>query len=589
VTAPRPARSKASRRRRRRIKTRSLVLLAVAGCLALLVGRGSAQIVGQFSCTNDPVTINVAVSTDISPAIQRVADVFDNQHRRADGKCIAVEVTAMPSAQATAQIEHSHPTGVSEFSAWIPDSSLWVNQATTSPAGATIVQPAGFSVARSPLMIVMPSAAAAAQVPAFGKDGWRLLIPQSAGGPAVPSTFRVDLPDPTQSSAGLSTLIEVGRLLGPAARIKFTKFVLASEVTPYFDNPISLKYFASLAAPPLDSLPATVTTEQAVIAYDAAYPREPLAATYPAGSSAEFGTPILNYPYVTTTANPQRYAAAKAFGRMLRGSFAQSVIRYAGFRTGSGAGVPDRVATVDGLTRQLLQVAPPATTGEAPSALQAFSTLAYGSRILAMVDVSSAMAKATVPGGPTLEKELAQTASLGLPLFADSTDVGEWEFASHLNGKLPYRQLVPVGPLDASLGLITRRDELQKVSAAVHTVSGRHTALYGSILDAYTYMQQTYNKKFVNSVVVLTSGQENAPGDISGADLLRKLTKLDSSGRKVNIIIIIFGSSPHFAELKQIAQTTGGQAYQITNPAQIGKVFFRALAHRLCQSGCVAP
>lgn len=589
MTSPRPARSKASRRRRRRIKTRSLVLLAVAGCLALLVGRGSAQIVGQFSCTNDPVTINVAVSTDISPAIQRVADVFDSQHPRADGKCVAVEVTAMDSAQATAQIEHSHPTGAGQFSAWIPDSSLWVNQATTSPAGATIVQPAGFSVARSPLMIVMPNAAAAARVPAFGKDGWRLLVPQSAGGPAVPSTFRVDLPDPTQSSAGLSTLIEVGRLLGPAARIKFTKFVLASEVTPYFDDPISLKYFASLAAPPLDSLPATVTTEQAVIAYDAAYPRQPLAATYPAGSSAEFGTPVLNYPYVTTTSNPQRYAAAKAFGWVLRGSFAQSVIRYAGFRTGEGAGVPDRFAAVDGLTRQLLQMAPPATTGEAPSALQAFSTLAYRSRILALVDVSPAMAKATVPGGPTLEKELTQTASLGLPLFADSTDVGEWEFASHLNGKLPYRQLVPVGPLDANFGLISRRDELQRVTAAVRTVSGTDTALYGSILDAYTYMEQTYNKKFVNSVVVLTSGQENAPGDISGADLVRKLTKLASSGRKVNIIIIVFGSSPHFAELRQIAQATGGQAYQITNPTQIGKVFFRALAHRLCQSGCMAP
>jgi Ca-activated chloride channel homolog len=572
------------------MKTRSLVLLAVAGCLALLVGRGSAQIVGQFSCSNDPVTINVAVSTDISPAIQRIADVFDNQHRRADGKCVGVEVTAMSSAQATAQVEHSRPAGFSGFSAWIPDSSLWVNQATTSPAGATIVQPAGFSVARSPLMIVMPNAAAAAHVPAFGKDGWRLLIPQSAGGPAVPSTFRVDLPDPTQSSAGLSTLIEVGRLLGPAARIKFTKFVLASEVTPDFDDPISLKYFASLAAPPLDGLPATVTTEQAVLAYDAAYPREPLAATYPAGSSAEFGTPELNYPYVTIPSNnPQRYAAAKAFGQMLRGSFAQSVIRYAGFRTGRGAGVPDRFAAADGLTRQLLQVAPMATTGEAPSALQAFSTLAYGTRMLALVDVSPAMAKATVPGGPTLEKELAQTASLGLPLFADSTDVGLWEFASHLNGKLPYRQLVTVGPLQASLGLITRRDDLQKITAAVLTVRGTDTALYGSILDAYTYMEQTYNKKFVNSVVVLTSGQENAPGDISGADLISKLTKLDSSAHKVNVIIIVFGSSPHFAELKQIAQTTGGQAYQITSPAQIGKVFFRALAHRLCQSGCVAP
>jgi Bacterial extracellular solute-binding protein len=593
VTVSRTSRSGPSRRRKRKVKTKYLVLLAVTACLALLIGRGSAQIVSSVQCESHPVLINVAVSTDIAPAIQRIADVFNRQHHRAGGQCVSVEISPGSPVQAEAQIDGQHPDGQGRVDAWIPDSTLWMNEARTSPIGGANIQPAGFSVAHSPLMIVAPSAAVAAKITGFGTDGWRLLLPKAAGGPAEPKLFRLDLPDPTQSAAGQEALIEINRMLGSgaSARVRFARFALASEETPYFDDPVALKAFASLAAPPLDGLPVTVTSEQAVLAYDQASPHEPLAASYPSGSTDELGSPELDYPYLYTTPNPLRIAAATAFGQMLTGPYARSVIRYAGFRAGAGDGTPDQFDASFGLSKQLLQIAPPAAATAAATELQAWGTLAIASRDLALIDVSSAMnvpADPADPAGPTLEQEMSQTASLGLALFADNASLGLWAFADNLYKGLPYKPEVPIGPLTASLGIASRRDVLVGAAAKLQANGGPEVALYGSILDAYEYMQKTYQPKDVNTVVVLTSGVENAPGDISAKALIHKLSAIENSARRVVVVIIIFGKSPIYNALQTIAHTTGGQAYEITSAQDIGKVFFRAIAHRLCQLNCVS-
>ena len=591
MTVPNSPRSKPSRRRKRRIRTRSLVLLAVAGSFLLLVGRGTAQLVAQVSCSNNQVVLNVAVSTDIAPAIQRIADYFNRQQRKADGHCVSVSVNAESPALAAAQIDGQRPAPNPAIDAWIPDSSLWVDQARNFPLGGKVVQPAGFSVARSPLMLVMPKIAAA-RVPAFGKVGWRILLPRSAGGPAVPADMRVDLPDPSQSAAGLAALIEIGRLLGhgTAARVRFTRFVYSSEVTSYFNDKNSLRSFVSLAAPPLNGDPLTVTTEQAVLSYDQENAGQPLAASYPTGSKIALGSPELDYPYALTASDPLRLDAATLFGKALTTPYAQSVVRYLGFR--SGRNVPDKFAEDYGLAKQLLQVATPPPANEAPATLQVWSKLDLGSRSLTLVDVSSFMARPADPAdpnGPTLERELTQTASLGLALFPDTANIGLWEFADHLQKAKPYKQLVSVGPLPQNVGLISRRAELQKINGNLPPDGGPRVALYGTILDAYRYMQRTWKPNFFNAVIVLAAGLDNAPGDITASQLLKKLTRLSNSPRKVAVIMIAFNTSADFAMLKKIALTTGGQAYEITDPSRVVQVFYQALAHRLCGHGCVAP
>jgi Bacterial extracellular solute-binding protein len=591
VTLPSFPRGKASRRRRQRIRTKTLVILAVTACIMLLLGRGAAQVVGRYSCSNNQVVLNVAVSTDIAPAINKIADYFNNRQLQADGRCVSAYVNTEAPAEAAAQIDGQRPSPNPPIDAWIPDSSLWVDQARSLPLGGKVIQPAGYSVALSPLMIVMPKAAAA-HTPAFARSGWRLLLPRSAGGPVVPAGTRVDLPDPSQSAAGLATLIQVSRVLGTgvAARVNFTRFVYSTQVTSYFDDPVSLRYFVSLASPPLNGNPVTVTTEQSVLSYDQKYPRQPLAASYPTGSKTELGSPELDYPYVETASNGLRLDAAALFGKVLTEPYAQGVIRYFGFR--AGRNVPDRSALSYGLSRQLLQVATPAAAGDGSTALSVWNKLALGSRSLSLVDISSFMAKPADPANPTgltLEQELNQTASLGLGLFPDSANIGLWQFANNLQHGKPYKQLVSVGPLPQSVGLISRRAELLRINGSQAPTGGPYVALYSTILDAYKYMQSTYKPKFFNAVIVLASGLDNASGDLTAQDLVKKLASLSMSPRKVAVIIIAFNTSADFPMLKKIALTTGGQAYLITDPTRVAQVFYQALAHRLCFHGCVAP
>jgi hypothetical protein len=587
----RARRGRVSRRgRERHVKVGLLVAIAV-GIAAVLMGTLTAQaVMARTSCNDHPLMLNVAVSDDIAPAIKPLGPLFNRQGHRADGRCVAVTITQEdPAAVASVVDGQASSAGQPAPDAWIPDSSLWVDVARAYPQGAQEVQTTGITVARSPLMIVMPPAAAA-QVPAFNNQvGWNFLLPASVGGPPQAQQVRVDLPDPAQSAVGLAALIEVRRLLGrgPGARTKLTKFVLSAQSSAQFDDPTSLAAFVSLANPPLNARPVTVTTEQAVLSYDAANPQHPLAAQYPTGASSALGTPELDYPYVLTSTNPAEQAAADQFGKMLQQGYTAGLVRSYGFRSANG--VTAALPANSGLAQQPLQLATPAAPGEAPTALQSWQLLQSAARVLALIDVSSAMGTPSGLGGLTLEQLLAKTANLGLELFPDSTQMGGWEFADKLDGSLPYKQLIPVGPLNGELGLISRRASFQQINSSLHPLPNTPAALNQTILAAYKQMNATYVPNYSNAIVVMTAGVDNAPGDMPVPMLVRKLHALYNPSRPVELLIITMGSQGNSPGLQQIAAAGGGAVYPVTNPTQIGEVFFEAFARRICQSDGCAP
>lgn len=398
----------------------------------------------------------------------------------------------------------------------------------------------------------------------------------------------MDLPDPTQSAVGLATLIEVSRLIGSgtaAARTSLTTFVRSAESSAQFGNAASLATFVTQANPPLDAHPVTVTSEQAVLSYDAAHPGQPLAARYPTGPSAAFGTPELDYPYVVTSTDPAEVTAAQEFGNLLRQGYTAALVRHYGFR--SADGTTGILPAGDGLAQQTLQLAPSASPSEAQTALGVWTRLQSGSRDLALMDTSSSMQMPSGLPGVTLEQELTQTATLGLGLFPDSTQIGMWDFADHLNGSLPYRQLVSVGPLPGEMGLISRRQQLQQIDMSLRPQADTPAALNQTILAAYQQMVATYQPNYTNAVIVMTAGVDNAPGDIPVATLVSKLRALYNPSRPVELIIVMLGSKGNFPAMQQIAAAGGGAAYPVTDPTQVGKVFIEATARRICQgSGC---
>lgn len=562
---------------RRGVTTSLLIALAIVVAAALMAVLSTQAIMASSDCAEHPVLANVAVSNDIAPAVQKVAQYFNRLHREIDGRCIVVQVTEELPATAAAQIDGREPQhGMPPIDAWIPDSNLWVNQARALPQGAQVVQMTGVHVARSPLMIVMPQTVAASLGPVAKTIGWNFLLPQTAGGPPAADGVKVELPDPKLSAAGLATVIEVNRLLGTgqAAGENFTRFAFGADETEQYDNPAALTSLIALSKPPLNARTVTVASEQSVIQFDQANPKAPLAARYPSD-----GSPELDYPYVLTTTDSTRLHAAQEFGKILSQGYTASVVRYAGFRSADNVGA--RTPSSFGLDDQPLSILPLGGPNTATVTLQAWDRVRIGIRILVIIDTSGSMATRSSPTGPTQMDELVAAANEGLLLFPQSTQMGLWEFNNNLDGTKPYKSLVPVGPLNAELGLISRREQLQQLNQTFTPRQGASTKLNATVLAAYKYMIKTYDPRYSNTVVVMTGGQDDAPGDISSDELLSQVRKLNKPSHHVGLLFDVFGHSPIYPAILRLVRATGGAAFNITDPTEINKVFFVSVGRAL--------
>jgi Ca-activated chloride channel homolog len=577
------------RERSRRIGTAKLVAIAVAVSAVCMITLSAKAVITRADCSETPVLVNVAVSADIAQALQTVARAFNNQNITAAGHCVEVQITEGDSAAEASQIDgQAALNGLPTIDAWIPDSSLWVDVARSYPVGAADVQPSGKSVARSPLMLITTSAVARKTHVFDSPPSWNLLLPPAYGGPPASVGVSVDLPDPTDSAAGLATLVQVSRRLGNSAtaRAAFTQFVFKVESTENFDSVSNLQQFVATTRAPFNRQAVTVASEQAVIAYDKIAPHAPLVAGYPTGTSKALGSPELDYPYVLTTSKAVPLAGATAFGDYLQSSYAKSAIRYYGFR--SSDNVPDVMPASAQLSSQPLQLASAPSAAETSSNLQAWEKLGLGSRDLDLIDVSPAMSQPTGSGTQTLHQLLDQTASRGLALFPDSTSMGLWEMGASNSVAKPYTQLVSIGPLPADYGVITRRTQLQELNSTLPIGHGT-LALHAAILAAYRTMTRTYAPNYSNAVLVLTAGVDSARHDLPLTSLVSQLRKLYNPSKKVELVILMFGRQGDYSALQQIANATGGVAYQITNPTEIGKIFIEAVSQRMCTQGCAAP
>lgn len=577
--------------RKRRAGTAALTGLAAGVAVTFLLVLGARSFVSHDACTAHPVVVNVAVSSELGPAVRHLGRIFNRQRRMVSGRCAQVTVSTESPATVAAQLAGApHGRHLPPVSAWIPDSGLWAGLARGSAAGARQVRPTGITLARSPLVIAMPRSAAA-MTPAFGSSvSWKFLLPQSAGGPGDGLGLHVEFPDPTSSTTGVVTLTELRRIVGQGAdgRADLAEFALHIQVEPPAGAGVSL---ASLAAwtPPAGAsagigpalAPVTVTTEQAVVQFDRAHPGQPLAVRYPAEGSQE-----LSYPYLLTTASPVIRAAADDFGTLLRSPYTASYLRYAGFRTGAGSGTAGRWPGSYGLDSGEPRLLAKPTAIQAAATMQMWQRLSLGSRDLALVDISSAMTARSKPAGPDLQQQVAQSAGAGLAMFPDSTEMGLWTFPSRIVDGLAYQQLVPVGPLPARFGAGTRRQQIQSLVQSGQPLANVPAPLYRTILTAYQQMLATYRPRYTNGLLVLTAGVDRDPTDITATTLVHDLQVLYDPKRPVRIVVVMLGRGGDLAALSQIAATTSGQATAITSYSQLGPVLYHALAQGLCQPAC---
>jgi hypothetical protein len=584
VNAGRSRRDRYRPARKRRTRTAALTGLAAAIAATLLLALGARAVVARADCTSHPVVVNVAAAGEIGPVVRHLGQYFNSLHQQVGGHCVRVTVTAEPPGTVVAQLAGRGPRHLPQADAWVPDSPLWAYLASRSAAGIGRARLSGITLARSALVIAMPRLAAA-QAPAFGSSvSWKFLLPQSAGGPASALGLHVEFPDPISSVTGLVALTELQRLCGggPAAQADLASFAVNAQVEPAPGGTPPLAPLATWVPPPgggATAAPVTITTEQAVVQFDRAHPRQPLAVRYPAEGSQE-----LSYPYVLTATKPLALAAAGRFGDVLRSAYAASYVRYAGFRSSDGL-AGDWPAS-SGLTRSGPQVLPLPTPAQAAAVIRTWQRLSLGSRDLTLIDISSAMAARATPGRQDLEQVLARGAGSGLALFPDGTQMGLWTFPSRIVDGLSYQELVPVGPLPEPLGNLTRRQRIERAAQASSVMPRTPAPLYDTILTAYQQMLATYQPRHTNAVLVLTAGVDHDPGDISAATLVHDLQVLYDPKRPVKIVAIMLGRAGHLGTLQQIAATTSGQAIGITRYSQLGQVMYQAMSHALCQPSC---
>jgi Ca-activated chloride channel homolog len=531
------------------LKTVIITLALASSCLSCSAISHSA------GCTHDQ--LDVAVAPSLAGPVRSAAQRFNAHPPTISRHCVTVAVTSSDPAGVANVLSQPPVAGMTRPGAWIPDSSLWITQARATQSGAALVGASGPSLATTPLVIAASKRTAAALHQPLS---WRSLVATGLPATGSAAAVRFRFLDPSSSAAGLGTLLLAHRAAGTGqaglARFAMTLHTDAPVTVPTASAAVTA--ITDRTGPPT----AVVMPEQAVRAeIKLGHPIKLLTSKDPSFN--------LDFPYVTTTADPVLEQAATRFRGTLQDQTSQQSIRLLGFRAPAGAGIT---------------LPAPKVVGEI---LQMWQRTVIGTRMLIMLDVSPSMGL-TVPGTTSTRiQATAAVAAQGLRILSSNSAVGLWQFATALDGDLDYRVSEPIRPLSAKVGGSTQRDLLLGAFAAAKPAAGTHTGLYNSILAGFKAVTRGYEPNRNNILVVLTDGWNDDPGEtMSLPGLVTALHKAADPDRPVAIVPIAFGPDVMQGPLQQIAGATGGQAFVTLDPRQIEQVFLNVLIRVTCGTSC---
>jgi Ca-activated chloride channel homolog len=561
---------------------RGLRVVAAAVVVLVVLG-GSYYAYGKVSkagCST-PVHLTVAAAPEIAPVVKAQATAWAAD-AQVNGSCVTVDVSSAESADIAAALADQAKvslTGVGRANGktkipdtWVPDSSAWLLRLRTAKVGT--VPNVGVSLAKSPVVLAMPE-------PFASSLGWpgtkltyaALLDTITKGG----GQLKVGITDPTRDSSGLSGLLAMSaaaQATGAQATENATAALRAlaagsssvrQEVLQRFPRATDTTTLSSsLAAAPL--------SEQAVVQYNQGQPPVRLAALY----VAPLPNP-LDYPYVTLAgATGDRASAAAALGKALTGAAFKDKLAPAGFRGPDGTtgkGFPALTGAPASLPAPAAGATPDGAAIE--QLLQAWLTVALPARMLAVLDVSGSMLnKVPTAQNRTREEVLTEAARKGLSLFDDTWAVGLWIFSTELDGPTDYKQLQPIGPLSA------QRTQLLQSLATVQPKKNGDTGLYDTILAGYKTVLQGWDDGAVNSLVVMTDGENDDKNGINLDQLLQQLKATVDPQKPISVILIGIGTDVKQADMERITNAVGGGTFLAPDPAKIGEIFLKAISLR---------
>ncbi|WP_449065363.1 substrate-binding and VWA domain-containing protein [Planomonospora algeriensis] len=570
---------------RRRRGGRGKVLAPLAGSVAFAVLLGVAAFViinPDEGCAEDATALRVTVSPDIHPAVSQIAERFNKAGQGDGGTCASVKVAKSASATVASGLGGSGGK-VGAMDLWIPDSSLWVTSARAK--NPSVPEPA-VSVAHSPVVMVASGSVVPNLKKSFGDASWAGMInatnAANVDGPG--RKVRVLALDPALNSAGLGALLAAAGV-ATASGVGDEQLVGAMKTLSTSTVKDQSALLASLGVKGR-RVPLGVSSEQGVWAFNnTKKPEVPAVPLYPAE-----GTFNLDYPAVVTAQDAGVRKAAEAFVKELGTPAAQKTLQDQGFRTPDGEG-GKAISDADGFQAEAPQALPTPDPKTVASMSQSWSRINLGTRLVTLLDVSGTMAL-PIPGtGLTRMQAISKIALEGMKPFPNSSEMGLWEFSTHLAGQgVDYRETVPVGPLTETVDGVLRRNLINQKLAGVQAKATGDTGLNDTLAAAYRMMKDGYKSDKINTILIMTdgAGNDDPDGGMSNQELLKLLKDEFDPEKPVSVLIIAFGPDAPKGkrQMDAIAKATNGDAYIVKDILEIRKVFLEGMKRRLCSPHC---
>jgi len=562
-----------------------LVPLAGSVALAVLLGVAAFVVINRDrggGCVGEALPLRITASPDIQPALSQIAQRFTKAAHQVDGRCAAVTVAKGTSATVASSFTGGKAVAMDM---WVPDSKLWV---TNLRARVEEMPEAGASIAQSPIVMVASGSVVPNLKKSFGEASWGGMINAAnvanVDGPG--RKVRVLVLDPALNSAGLGALLAAAGVAtasgaGEEQLVGALKSLSGSTSTVRDQDALlsSLGVQGSKA-------PLGISSEQGVWAFNKAKKSDvPAVPLYPAE-----GTINLDYPVVITAKDAIVRKAAEAFQKELGSAASRKTLQDQGFRTPDGK-VAKAISDSDGFQAKAPRAIEPPDPKAVARMSQTWSRIKLGTRLLTLLDVSGTMAL-PVPGtGLTRMQAISRIAVEGMKLFPANSEIGLWEFSTHLNGQgVDYRKTVPVGPLTEDMNGALRRDAINQRLITAQAKATGDTGLNDTLAAAYKQMTDEYQSDKINTVLILTdgAGNDDPDGGIGDQQILKRLRDQFNPEKPVNVLIIAFGPDAPKGkrQMDALAKATSGDAYIAKDVLEVRKFFLEGMKRRLCAPNC---
>jgi hypothetical protein len=550
-----------------------LALGVVVALVALTVVAVRVVAADANGCSSG-VRLNIAANPDIYPAVREAATRWVATNPKVDNQCVRVQVTSTPAADVAnalavragagafinvAAKPLATPSDDQVPAVWIPDSISWIGrvQAVNRDAFEDDIP----SVAMSPVVLGMPEALAQSlgggRPHKLGTDEIGSLLQRSLRD--RDKNVQMGVAEPRRDSAGLAGAILLHDAIATSPAQLPTLVAAYRTVNLVPDQAALLGAFGTRQT-------LAPLTEQAVLTYDATAPQSPLAAV-PLEAA-----PALDYPFATVAGKPRAVGeAADLFRKALISRPYRDIFAKAAFRDPDG-GVNPGFPIGHGASADAAIGNPLTDTKKIADVLAIWTGSKIASRIITLTDVTSVMGQPVAPGAPT-RMQIVQKAQVdGLKLFTDDSEMAVWGYASGFPDGKDYHEIVPMGALGAA-----QRNKINTTIATNQPVATPIRGLYESILAAYKAVQDGWEDGKSNTVLVFTSGSNTKPDGLSLDDVNLELERLTDPTKPIRVVLLGFGPDVNLDELNSIAKTTGGKAFKVERPEDIGSVFLQAL------------